>query len=98
MEDYEQTFEEFWKDLVTDSDGNLDPDAVKRELHDFHALMGNVTEVYVHVTGGRISKPLTEPFEVNGEADNRLEEARQEAAEEAADEALFRAATARVGP
>lgn len=63
-EDYEQVFDEFWREIVCNEDGTLNVDQVKRELHDFHTLIENVPKVYDHVSGGRISKPNTLAFEV----------------------------------
>lgn len=73
MTDYEQTFEKFWRDLVTNPDGTLNEDQVKRELHDYANMMKEVSEVYDHVTGGRISKPNTLAFEVISEADEHMQ-------------------------
>lgn len=57
MQDYEQTYEEFWKRLVENEDGTLNKDAVMRELHDFHFMIEEVPKVYEVVTGGMLSKP-----------------------------------------
>jgi len=46
MKDYELVYEEFWKDVVEDDDGNIDIDQVKKELSDFHTLMKKVPLVY----------------------------------------------------
>lgn len=56
MTEYEKDYEEFWKDVV-ESNGVLDIDKVKRELFDYHFVMKNVSEVYMAVTGGKLSKP-----------------------------------------
>lgn len=53
------TFNEFWRELVTDGAGQLDLDKVARELHDYHVVMGEVGKAYDELTGGRISKPNT---------------------------------------
>ncbi len=73
MEDYEKTFDEFWADLVLRSDGTLDVDQVKRELHDYRTLLHEVPLVYCHVTGNRISKPNTNASAVTSEADEYYE-------------------------
>ena len=57
-EDYEKTWDEFWKPLVCKR-GRIDMDAVKRELHDYHTFMQEGSVVYDHITGGRISKVST---------------------------------------
>ncbi|MFA5395715.1 MAG: hypothetical protein WC346_06820 [Methanogenium sp.] len=64
--DYEKDFEDFWKDIIIKK-GKIDLEQVKKELHDYHILLKEVPEVYMEVTGGRISKPNTRAFEVIGE-------------------------------
>lgn len=55
----EEVFEEFWRPLVCDASGDLDPDKVKRELFDYWVCLQEVPKVYDEVTGGRYSKPTT---------------------------------------
>ena len=74
MEEYEKTFENYWKAAVCKRDGSLNVDRVKRELHDYLVVMTNAAKVYMHVTGGKISKPNTLAFEVIDEADRNREE------------------------
>jgi len=81
--DYLATYDEFWRDIVERPDGTLDPDQVKKELHDFRFMIEQVPQVYSHVTDGRISKPNTYAFEVTGQAD---EVAQRWADDHAADE------------
>jgi len=69
MTDYEITYNTFWKGIV-EKDGKLDLELVMRELHDFRIVMGNATLVYDHVTGGRITKLLTDPNAVCSVADD----------------------------
>lgn len=57
MSDYEQVYDEFWKDIVENEDGTLNVDQVKRELADFHHMLAEVPLVYSHITGGELSKP-----------------------------------------
>ena len=72
MKDYEQTWEEFWKGICT-KDGEVNLEQVKRELHDYKTLLHNVPIVYDHITGGRISKPFTDPKAVTSVADDYYE-------------------------
>lgn len=58
-EDYVATFEKFWRELVCNSDGTLNRDAVMRELHDYNTVLEEVPKVYDHITGGIFSKPNT---------------------------------------
>ncbi len=46
--DVEDDFNNFWKDIVCDEDGNLDVEQVKKELFDFHRLMEHSTTVNCH--------------------------------------------------
>ncbi|MBJ8031402.1 hypothetical protein [Bacillus cereus group sp. N21] len=54
--DYKQVFEDFWKKRVTDEQGNLDEDKVKRELSDYKYLLDQVPTVYSELAG--LSKPF----------------------------------------
>lgn len=55
--DPQEAFDDFWKDIVCDPAGFFDPDAVKKELYDYHFIMTEVGEVYSYITGGQLSKP-----------------------------------------
>lgn len=57
MTNYEETFEQFWKSILVDYNGDLNIDAVKRELHDYHHVLEEVPKIYVEITGGMLSKP-----------------------------------------
>lgn len=52
------------------------------DLSDLYMVMDNVSKVYMHVTGGRISKPNTSADAVIAEADDRCTEAVEEALNE----------------
>lgn len=70
-DDYMATFNEFWRDLVTDESGQLDLDKVARELADYKMVLGEVPKVYDELTGGRLSKPHTAAHHVIAEANDR---------------------------
>jgi hypothetical protein len=94
-EDYEKTFEEFWKPLgVMNPDGSANWDQIKRELHDFHTLMDSVGKVYCEVTDNHISKIMTSPEcvidEFNQLVERRIQEAIQEHDEQLQDNCLDR--------
>lgn len=72
--DYNQVYEEFWKVIVEDENGNINIDQIKRELADYYFVIDEVSKVYMGVTGGRISKPNTFAFELLGEFENRVQE------------------------
>jgi hypothetical protein len=59
----------FWKPRVTNDDGTIDMEKLKRELFDFSTLMESAAEVYEHVTGGAVSKVNTLPEVVCSLAD-----------------------------
>ena len=56
--DVEQVYQEFWKDIICDDDGNIDVEQLKKELCDFYVMIQNVPKVYYEVTGGTLSKCL----------------------------------------
>jgi hypothetical protein len=62
---------DFWKPIVAPS-GEVDLNLVKLELFDFSQLMADASEVYMHVTGGMISKVTTLPSEVISVADDHV--------------------------
>lgn len=69
----EKVWREFWKPLVFRR-GKLDIEAVKRELFDYHMVLGEVPKVYDHITNGRISKPQTRHEDVIAVADDVVDE------------------------
>jgi len=81
MKDYEEEYEDFWKELV-EVNGVVDMDKVRRELHDYSRMMKECGEVFCHVTNSRISKPNTKAFEVIAIHDDirseEIEEAKKE--------------------
>lgn len=85
MEDYEQVYEDFWKELVANPDGTLNVDAVKRELFDWYFAMGEVAEVYCHITDGALSKPNYYASGVISVADEYVDRLIAEALEDAQD-------------
>lgn len=74
MEEYEKVYNDFWKELIEDEDGNIDKDSMMRELNDYAFLLDEVPKVYMEVTGGRISKPNTYAYEVINVAWDYFEE------------------------
>lgn len=55
--DYEKTWQEFWKPLVCDDNGYPDLEQIKKELADYKFLLDNVPKVYDYVTDGKLTKP-----------------------------------------
>ena len=67
----ETDYNELWRDIV-ETDGQLDPKKVKRELYDYSVVMREVSKVYDELTGGRISEPNTAAGFVIGAVIERL--------------------------
>jgi len=78
----EKLFKEWWA-LIVMPNGEWDLEQVKKELYDYAILMGNVSEVYDHITGGAISKPNTKPEVVIAVADDLVTQMIEEAIKEA---------------
>lgn len=76
----ESIYESYWKSIV-EKDGVLDVEQVKKELFDFWQVMQLVPPVYCHVTGGQISKLLTDPDAVMSVADDHYAKLYREAEE-----------------
>lgn len=66
--DYMITYREFWADIV-EKDGTLNLDQVARELHDFRAMMREVSKVYEELAG--LSKPNTAAVHILDGAERR---------------------------
>ena len=56
--DVEQVYQDFWKDIICDDDGNIDVEQLKKELCDFYVMIQEVPKVYYEVTDGTLSKCL----------------------------------------
>ena len=55
--------------------------AIACEMHDYAAVMHGASRVYMHITGGKVSKPNTDPGVVIAMADDACTEAAQESRE-----------------
>lgn len=64
---YNQIYDEFWKEIIEEKDGKLDIEQIKKELADYSFMLHEVPKVYCEVSGNRISKPNTYAFEVIGQ-------------------------------
>lgn len=56
--DVEQIYQDFWKEIICDKDGNIDIEKVKNELHDYYIMLEEVPKVYSEITDGILSNPL----------------------------------------
>lgn len=83
--DYEKDWEEFWKEICTNSNGSLNFDQIKRELSDCRMWMDHLSKIICHVTGDRVSKINTLPEVVCQIADEMSGEYVEECLEELAE-------------
>lgn len=74
----EKVWEEFWQPIMEREVGgpvqfrSALAQFVKSELFDYHTLMSGASQVYDAVSGGRISKPLTDPHHVISAAEEHF--------------------------
>lgn len=47
---------------------------IKKELSDYSMLISSLSIIYCQLTGGRVSKPNTDPYAVLGEIEERMQE------------------------
>lgn len=73
----ERVWREFWAPIVLRG-GKVNLAQVKRELFDFRQVIESVPKVYLAVTGGRVSKPLTDPEVVIALANEATQQAIEE--------------------
>lgn len=74
IDEVEENFNTFWKDIVTNADGTLNLQAVKNELFDYSQYMHETSIVYDTITRGRVSKPNTTASAVIGEYNDDINE------------------------
>jgi hypothetical protein len=86
--DYTETYDEFWREIVENNDRALNRDQIMRELHDYRVLLEEVPKVYDEVTGGRLSKPNTAACHVIDAVTERVDAAITDALQEAAQDLL----------
>jgi hypothetical protein len=75
----QKTWDDFWKEIVCSPDGTINIDQVKKELSDFSFLLEQIPAVYMHITGGKMSKVMYRAEDVIKLADNYFNEQLEEA-------------------
>jgi len=73
LPNYMKKYEEFWAEIV-EVNGELDKDAVARELFDYSVVLHNCACIYDHVSGGKISKQFTPWQTVASQHDDQISE------------------------
>lgn len=74
QEEINKNYDEFWKAILEDENGNINREQLKRELSDFSFVLSQASKVYLEVSGGRISKPNTYAHAVISEYEEDLSE------------------------
>lgn len=72
-DDVEKVWREHWQDIVAPN-GVIDVAQVKKELSDYAFLLDQVPKVYMHVTGGKLSKTNYTAQTVISESDDYITE------------------------
>lgn len=67
----DKDFKELWENLIINKDGSINLEAVKRELSDYRVLMHNASEVYNHITNGKITNTTTMGRDIIVAADDK---------------------------
>lgn len=85
MEDKEvlDNYENFWKEIVENPDGTINKDQIAKELYDFSRLISNLSSLYSYITGGMVSKPMTNVSAVTSLFEEELQEAYKRGYEDA---------------
>jgi hypothetical protein len=78
----EEIWESFWKPIVSNEDGTINIEQVKKELADFSFVMEQVPKVYCHITGDAMSKVMYKAEDVIRMADDHFNEVLREAVRE----------------
>lgn len=81
-----QEVETVWLPLLK-TDGQWDEQKIRNELHDLVFIYKQVAEVYEHVTGGRLSKPMYYAEVITALFDDQVEERAQQLAQEMREDA-----------
>jgi hypothetical protein len=79
-------YDDFWRPIV-EVRGKLSRRRVRNELADYKYMLDAVPRVYMAVTGGKVSKPMTDPSVVIGMFEEYVEKACETAAKEALEHA-----------
>lgn len=69
--------EEYWLPLLK-TDGEWDEQKIKNELHDLVFVLKQVSEVYEHITGGKLSKPMYYAEVIIAQHDDALTKAEED--------------------
>lgn len=71
---YEVDWNEFWKGICENENGDVDILQVKKELSDYRFILNQVPKIYKHITGGLLSKPMYDAQTIITKADDYYQE------------------------
>lgn len=69
--------QDYWLPLLK-TDGEWDETKIRAELHDLVFVLNQVSEVYLHITGGKLSKPMYYADVIKAQHDDALIRADEE--------------------
>lgn len=72
-----QEWNELWKPLLL-TNGEFDETKIKNEMHDLVFIFNQVSEVYMYITGGLLSKPMYYASVIKQKFDDAVNEAAEE--------------------
>lgn len=81
-EQWEKAWKETWQPLLYTTDGELDEQKIENEMHDLVFVLHQVSEVYEHITGGKLSKEMYFASTIIAEHEKQIEQAVGEALDE----------------
>lgn len=77
----EENYNEFWKDII-EKDGEIDKEQLMKELHDFSFLLEQIPFIFMHATGGKMSKVFYTSETVKAVIDEHIQDCIDEALED----------------
>jgi hypothetical protein len=76
-----KAWEKTWKPLIY-TDGKLDEQKIKNEMHDLWFIYEQVSLIYSELTGGMLSKPMYYADQIIGFHDQKIEDSYNEGYED----------------
>lgn len=83
-EQWVTAWREYWRPLLI-TDGVFDEQKINNEMHDLVFVLRQVSEVYEHITGGKLSKEMYFADTIIAEYEKQIEKAVDEVLDEVDD-------------
>lgn len=71
----EQNYKEIWEPIFTNENGDIDKEKLKAEMIDLIFVFNQISQVYMHLTGGLLSKPMYYADTITSKHDELCQEA-----------------------